>query len=266
MPITVQCGGCRKVYQVDDRFAGKRLNCNACGQAMLIPALVPAGACDRPAAPSALSQPPPLSPRALRPATAAATDRPIAARQDLFLAAGLGAAAVGMLVIIIAHHLVDHRQLGHRAASRHLQSHSAARPTDRTEVRHPAPALRPAAGPCHRARSLQRSLNNAEPPPTTPPFFCDAPRRDFGTCRTGDVLQHTFTITNRGTAPLTLTVEPAHRASLKVTVPQKPIPPRPVRRGADHHPHRNRARQQRPLALHHHQRPRASPAGVHQCT
>jgi hypothetical protein len=38
MSIQVSCAGCGKSYRVDDRFAGKRAKCKACGNEMLVPA------------------------------------------------------------------------------------------------------------------------------------------------------------------------------------------------------------------------------------
>lgn len=37
MSIRAQCGACGKTYQVDDRFAGRKATCKACGEAMLVP-------------------------------------------------------------------------------------------------------------------------------------------------------------------------------------------------------------------------------------
>jgi dienelactone hydrolase len=37
MSIRAQCGACGKTYQVDDRFAGRKAACKACGEAMLVP-------------------------------------------------------------------------------------------------------------------------------------------------------------------------------------------------------------------------------------
>src|SRR5688572_20129435 len=43
MAITFACGNCGKAYRVDDRFAGKKAACKACGTINLIPAPAPAG-------------------------------------------------------------------------------------------------------------------------------------------------------------------------------------------------------------------------------
>jgi hypothetical protein len=44
MSIQVSCAGCGKSYRVDDRFAGKRAKCKACGSEMLVPAAAAAAA------------------------------------------------------------------------------------------------------------------------------------------------------------------------------------------------------------------------------
>lgn len=46
MSIKTKCDGCGKSYQVDDKFAGKKAKCKACGQVMVVPA---AGAAAAPA-------------------------------------------------------------------------------------------------------------------------------------------------------------------------------------------------------------------------
>lgn len=38
MPIAFACQSCQKQYKVDDKFAGKKVKCKACGNAMLVPA------------------------------------------------------------------------------------------------------------------------------------------------------------------------------------------------------------------------------------
>jgi DNA-directed RNA polymerase subunit RPC12/RpoP len=37
MPIVVQCGACRKQYQVGDQFAGKTVKCPGCQKPLVIP-------------------------------------------------------------------------------------------------------------------------------------------------------------------------------------------------------------------------------------
>jgi hypothetical protein len=37
MPIVTTCGECGKSYRVDDKFAGKKAKCKACGAAMVVP-------------------------------------------------------------------------------------------------------------------------------------------------------------------------------------------------------------------------------------
>src|SRR5438045_1662999 len=39
MPNSLGCPGCGKRYDVDDRLAGKRAKCKACGREMVIPAV-----------------------------------------------------------------------------------------------------------------------------------------------------------------------------------------------------------------------------------
>src|SRR5438105_2234896 len=41
MSIKVGCIQCGKVYQVDDRFAGKKAKCKACGNVLEVPAAAP---------------------------------------------------------------------------------------------------------------------------------------------------------------------------------------------------------------------------------
>ena len=38
MPIVVQCGACRKQYQVPDQFAGKAVKCPGCQKPLVVPA------------------------------------------------------------------------------------------------------------------------------------------------------------------------------------------------------------------------------------
>ena len=79
MSIKVSCDGCGKTYQVDDRFAGKKAKCKACGQGMQVPgARVPANA-SPPAAKSTLKTSAPSSPKAVtkssrKPVTSDGTD------------------------------------------------------------------------------------------------------------------------------------------------------------------------------------------------
>jgi len=45
MSITVQCPGCGKTYAIDESYAGKRVACKQCGQAMRVvsPVAAPRG-------------------------------------------------------------------------------------------------------------------------------------------------------------------------------------------------------------------------------
>ncbi|MEZ0266945.1 MAG: hypothetical protein ACAI43_19625, partial [Phycisphaerae bacterium] len=42
MGITARCGSCDKAYKVDDKFAGKKIKCKACGGVVAVPKVVSA--------------------------------------------------------------------------------------------------------------------------------------------------------------------------------------------------------------------------------
>lgn len=63
MSIKVRCDGCGKTYQVDDRFAGKKAKCKACGQGMQVPGAPVAASASSPSARSGPKASPPVSPK-----------------------------------------------------------------------------------------------------------------------------------------------------------------------------------------------------------